>query len=146
MHIRRTSVVVRNHVARKLAAVQFARLSSLNPGEGLKQLPEELRPKSGYSGAYGRLTKEMVAATVTRWVFHPGSGRFGHPVDIRTVTMREAARLQAFPDDFVFTGSYNEQAAQIGNAVPPLLAQRVAESMLEQMSRAEFGVSQMRAS
>ena len=134
--VRRNSMLVRNHLARRMAPVQLARLSSLQPGEGLKNLPAHLRPKSGYSGAYGRLTKDMVAATVTRWVFHPGSGRFGHPVDIRTVTMREAARLQAFPDDFVFTGSYNEQAAQIGNAVPPLLAEVVARAMLGQGLRA----------
>ncbi len=135
-HVRRSSTHATNHVARRMAPVQFERLSSLQPGEGLKQLPESIRPKSGYSGAYGRLTKDMVAATVTRWVFHPGSGRFGHPVDIRTITMREAARLQAFPDDFAFTGSYNEQAAQIGNAVPPLLAERVAQAMLAQRVRA----------
>src|SRR5690606_5274029 len=81
----------------------------------------------------GRLTKDMVAPTITRWVFHPGSGRWGHPVDIRTITMREAARIQGFPDWFEFRGTYVQQAGQIGNAVPPLLVERIAESMLLQL-------------
>lgn len=129
--VRENSENVRNHIARKLEQKQLDRLASLAPGQGLKDLPEHLRPRSGYSGAYGRLTKDMVAPTITRWVFHPGSGRFGHPVDSRVLTIREAARLQGFSDRFSFVGSYNEQAGQIGNAVPPLLAQRVGEAILQ---------------
>ena len=121
---------VRNHVARFLQPTQFQRLSSLKPGQGLKDLPPELRTRGGYSGAYGRLTKTMVAPTITRWLFHPGSGRYGHPVDVRTITIREAARLQGFPDRFEFEGTFLQQAGQIGNAVPPLLAFRVAQALL----------------
>ncbi|MGH3089185.1 MAG: DNA cytosine methyltransferase [Rubrobacteraceae bacterium] len=125
---------VSNHIARKLRPTQYERLASIKPGEGMKDLPEHLRPKSGYSGAYGRLSKSMIAPTITRWVFHPGSGRFGHPVDTRVITIREAARLQAFPDSFVFTGTYTQQSHQVGNAVPPLLAEQVAASLLAQFS------------
>jgi len=117
--------VVYNHVARKLQPTQYERLSSLEPGQGMRDLPEHLRAKSGYSGAYGRLTKSMIAPTITRWVFHPGSGRFGHPVQPRVITIREAARLQAFPDSFRFAGTYIQQSHQVGNAVPPLLAERI---------------------
>lgn len=117
---------LRNHVARKLNPKQYDRLASIAPGEGARELPESLRPKSYYSGAYGRLTKDMVARTLTRWMFHPGSGRFGHPVDIRTITIREGARLQSFSDDFVFTGSFTQASSQIGNSVPPLLMQAFA--------------------
>lgn len=126
---------VKNHIARKLAEKQYQRLASIGPGQGHKDLPKHLQTKGGYSGAYGRLTKDMIAPTITRWVFHPGSGRWGHPVDIRTLTIREAARIQSFPDDFEFVGSYNDQAGQIGNAVPPLLAQAIAESMKDQLER-----------
>lgn len=124
---------VTNHVARRLQPIQYERLASLLPGQGLTDLPKHLRPKSGYSGAYGRLTKDMVAPTITRWVFHPGSGRWGHPVDIRVLTIREVARIQGFPDSFHFVGTYTQQAAQVGNAVPPLLAARIAESLLKQI-------------
>ena len=125
---------VRNHIAKKLSSIQQERLSSLKPGEGLKQLPDHIRPKGGYSGAYGRLTKDMVAPTITRWVFHPGSGRYGHPVDERVITIREAARLQGFRDSFTFCGSYTEQAGQIGNAVPPILMQAVVKSIKKSLA------------
>jgi DNA (cytosine-5)-methyltransferase 1 len=124
---------VHNHVARFLQPTQFARLAALRPGQGHKDLPKELQVGGGYSGAYGRLTKDMVAPTITRWVFHPGSGRWGHPVDVRVISIREVARIQSFPDSFKFVGSYTQQAGQLGNAVPPLLIQRLAESMLAQL-------------
>ena len=124
---------VLNHVARPLRPKQLARLSSLKPGEGHRDLPADLQVRGGYSGAYGRLTKEMTAPTITRWVFHPGSGRWGHPVDIRTLTIREVARIQGFRDDYEFVGSFVEQAGQLGNAVPPLLVENVARSMRRQL-------------
>lgn len=128
--IRNGNRTIANHVARRLQPTQYERIASLAPGQTMKQLPAHLQTKGGYSGAYGRLTKEMIAPTITRWVFHPGSGRWGHPVDTRLLTMREAARLQSFPDSYEFVGTYIQQAGQIGNAVPPLLAQRIAENLL----------------
>lgn len=132
--MRNGSPEVANQKPRRLQPTQHERLSSLAPGEGLKELPDHLRPRSGYSGAYGRLTEDMVAPTITRWVFHPGSGRWGHPRDIRVLTIREAARIQGFPDDFEFVGSYNDQAGQVGNAVPPLLARRIGEGIRRQLA------------
>jgi DNA (cytosine-5)-methyltransferase 1 len=121
---------VYNHVAKELKPTQYERISSLKPGQGIKDLPEHLRPKGGYSGAYGRLTKDMVAPTITRWVFHPGSGRWGHPVDLRLITIREAARLHGFKDCFQFYGSYTQQSGQLGNSVPPLLGKIMGEAFL----------------
>lgn len=115
-----------NHKARKLSDIQYQRISSISEGQGIKDLPEEIRPKSGYSGAYGRLWRDRPSPTITCWVFHPGSGRFSHPIDKRVITNREAARIQSFDDSFKFLGSYNEQARQIGNAVPPLLVKKIA--------------------
>lgn len=106
--------------------------ASLKPGQGHKDLPKHLQVKSAYSGAYGRLTKNLIAPTITRWVFHPGSGRWGHPVDNRTLSIREIARIQSFPDSFEFIGTYTLQAGQLGNAVPPLLIQKLAEQLLAQ--------------
>ena len=130
--MRNAQVKLFNHVARKLKPKQYERLASLKPGQGHKDLPKHLQVKGGYSGAYGRLTKDMVAPTITRWVFHPGSGRWGHPVDKRTLSIREVARIQSFPDSFELIGSYTQQAGQLGNAVPPLLIQKLAESILVQ--------------
>jgi DNA (cytosine-5)-methyltransferase 1 len=125
---------VKNHIARKLADKQYQRIASISPGQGHKDLPTHLQTKGGFSGAYGRLTKDMIAPTITRWVFHPGSGRWGHPVDVRTLTIREAARIQSFPDSFEFVGSYTDQAGQIGNAVPPLLVQAIVQCMKNQLA------------
>lgn len=130
--MRDSNKVVTNHIARPLRPTQHERLASIQPGQGMKDLPAHLKTKGGYSGAYGRLTKDMVAPTITRWVFHPGSGRWGHPVDTRLLTIREIARIQSFPDSFEFVGSYVQRAGQLGNAVPPLLAQQIVESMLAQ--------------
>ena len=124
--MRSNSNALYDHVTRKLNTKQYTRIASLEPGQGLKNLPKEIRPKSGYSGAYGRLDFEMVAPTITRWFFHPGSGRFCHPHEVRLLTIREAARLQSFSDDFVFTGTYIEKSHQVGNAVPPLIMQSIA--------------------
>lgn len=120
-----------DHVTRELNEKQFSRLLALQPGQGIKDLPDPLRPRSGYSGAYGRLDYEMVAPTITRWVFHPGSGRYGHPREVRLITIREAARLQSFSDDFRFLGTYIQKAHQLGNAVPPLLMTALAPAITD---------------
>lgn len=129
--MRAGSELLHDHVARKLAPAQLERVSYLKPGqgEGVEALPAHLRPKSGYSGAYARLIPGEPARTITRWVFHPGSGRFFHPYDNRVVTIREAARLQSFPDWFVFEGTYIQKAHQVGEAVPPLLTQAFAREV-----------------
>lgn len=131
--MRTKSGKVHNHTARRLEPTQYARLAALRPGQGHKDLPDDIKVRGGYSGAYGRLTKEMIAPTITRWVFHPGSGRWGHPVDIRTLTIREAARIQGFPDNYEFVGSFIQQAGQIGNAVPPLLIKQICVTMRRQL-------------
>ena len=120
---------VSDHQARSLTQIQMERIACLGEGQGLKDLPDHLRPKSGYSGAYARLFPDEPARTITRWVFHPGSGRFVHPYDNRVITIREAARLQGFPDWFFFTGSYIQKSHQVGEAVPPLLVRHLARSL-----------------
>jgi DNA (cytosine-5)-methyltransferase 1 len=64
-------------------------------------------------------------------------GRFGHPEQNRAISLREAARLQTFPDSFKFVGNFGEIAKQIGNAVPPLLAKRAADVLLRSMKDLE---------
>ena len=128
-HMRRDSSSLFNHIANVMKPMQTARIASIGPGQGLKDMPPELQVNGGYSGAYGRLDYESVAPTITRWVFHIGSGRFAHPREVRGLTMREAARIQSFSDDFHFLGSRSDQAGQIGNAVPPLFMEQLADSI-----------------
>jgi len=85
--------------------------------------------KSGTTDVFGRLWWDRPAFTIRTEFFKPEKGRYLHPEAHRPITHREAARLQTFPDDFVFEGSKIEIAKQIGNAVPPRLAEAVARSV-----------------
>ncbi|MBW7928979.1 MAG: DNA cytosine methyltransferase, partial [Fimbriimonadaceae bacterium] len=73
------------------------------------------------------------AFTIRTEFFKPEKGRYLHPEQHRPITHREAARLQSFPDSFKFCGTKIEIARQIGNAVPPLLAEAVAQSVAQLM-------------
>lgn len=129
--IRNGSTKLTNHIARALSPIQMSRARVLSEGQDARDLPPELAPKKHYSGAYGRLYWDKPARTITRWVFHPGSGRFFHPTQNRTITIREAARLHSFPDNFHFLGTYTEMASQIGESVPPLLGKVIASAILQ---------------
>ncbi|MDZ8080138.1 MAG: DNA cytosine methyltransferase [Nostoc sp. DcaGUA01] len=129
--MRNKSTKIVNHVARALTPIQLSRVRALREGQDARDLPSELAPKKHYSGAYGRLYWDKPARTITRWVFHPGSGRFFHPTQDRTITIREAARLHSYPDNFHFLGTYTDMASQIGESVPPLLGKAIASSILQ---------------
>jgi DNA (cytosine-5)-methyltransferase 1 len=129
--IRNGSTKLLNHVARALSPIQMSRARFLSEGQDARDLPPELAPKKHYSGAYGRLYWDKPSRTITRWVFHPGSGRFFHPTQNRTITIREAARLHSYPDNFHFLGTYTDMASQIGESVPPFLGKVIAESILQ---------------
>ena len=110
------------------------RLRSMRPGMIAADMPEELKPKSQYYNAYGRLSWDKPAKTITKSCNYLGSGCFGHPVEDRGITMREAARLQSFDDDFEFlTASQPHVAKMVGSAVPPLLAAALAESLAKSL-------------
>jgi len=86
-----------------------------------------IRKTKGGTDLFGRLWWDRPSFTIRTEFFKPEKGRFLHPSQNRPITHREAARLQSFPDKFKFTGSKIEIAKQIGNAVPPMLAARVAD-------------------
>jgi len=89
-----------------------------------------VRKKSGGTDLFGRLWRDRPSVTIRTEFFKPEKGRYLHPTADRPITHREAARLQSFPDRFSFQGSKVEIARQIGNAVPPLLAFAIAQSVL----------------
>lgn len=86
-----------------------------------------IRKKSGGTDLFGRLWWNRPAVTMRTEFYKPEKGRYLHPEQHRPITHREAARFQSFPDTFIFSGSKIEIAKQIGNAVPPLLAARIAD-------------------
>ena len=89
------------------------------------------KKKSGGTDLFGRLWWIRPGVTIRTEFFKPEKGRYLHPKQQRPITHREAARLQSFPDNFMFLGTKIEVAKQIGNAVPPLLAKSVAELLLK---------------
>ncbi|RFP66407.1 DNA (cytosine-5-)-methyltransferase [Hymenobacter lapidiphilus] len=85
---------------------------------------------SGFSTSYSRLDADEPSTTITVNFVHPSSNRCIHPIQHRALTPREGARLQSFPDTFVFNGKKTQIVKQIGNAVPPLLGEVIAEAIL----------------
>jgi DNA (cytosine-5)-methyltransferase 1 len=85
-----------------------------------------IRKTSGGTDLFGRLWWDRPSVTIRTEFFKPEKGRYLHPSEHRPISHREAARIQSFPDSFVFRGSKTEIAKQIGNAVPPILAYHLA--------------------
>ena len=90
-------------------------------------MPKEHLTKSIYSGTWTRLKENAFAPTITTRFDTPSSGMFTHPILDRCLTVREGARIQSFPDKFIFYGAKTSQLKQVGNAVPPLLAYEIAK-------------------
>ena len=109
-------------------------MAALKDGQCKDDLPEELRPKSGFKNTYAKLWWEKPATTITRNFACPSSSRCIHPRDSRALTIREGARLQSFPDNYQFYGSDCLKRLEIGNAVPPLLSVALAEQMLKALN------------
>ncbi len=120
------------HDGRHMSDAYLERFRSIGEGGSRRQLPPDLelpcwREASGHNDVLGRLEWQKPATTVRTEFFRPEKGRFLHPVADRPITAREAARLQSFPDSFRFPAGQTLYSVgrQIGNAVPPLLAEAI---------------------
>lgn len=129
--VRRGSPGVYNHEAPRLSPVNLQRLKYIKPGGNWTDIPHNLLPKgmklarrSDHTKRYGRLTPDGLASTILTKC-DPHWGAYFHYAQDRSLTVREAARCQSFPDHYIFYGSQQEQFAQVGNAVPPMLAKAV---------------------
>jgi DNA (cytosine-5)-methyltransferase 1 len=129
-----------SHIARKVGPQVQKRINALKVGQKMQDLPEELWHDSfryyvkddpnrvgGPNLRIIRLDPRKPSLTVTGFIFN----KFVHPVENRYITPREAARLQGFPDDFLFCGTLTSVQRQVGNAVPVQLAEAVARQILE---------------
>jgi len=131
--LRGTNQMLYNHVSTRHSPVALQRLSMIPPNHGKDVLPEEHLTKSIYSGTWERMVKDEQSVTITTRFDTPSSGKFTHPFLNRAITVREAARIQSFPDNYIFIGTKTSQMKQVGNAVPPLLAQAIAKQIKEDM-------------
>ncbi len=121
---------VTEHAAPKNGEHLIRIMEALKDGQSKDDLPEDIRPKSGYGNTYAKLWWERPSTTITRNFACPSSSRCIHPRDSRAMSIREGARLQSFPDDYQFYGSDGTKRLEIGNAVPPLLSIAIARQML----------------
>lgn len=130
------------HRRTRLSALNQKRIELIPPGGGMQDLPHDLKvnchkvgaDKIGHRYVYGRLAPDRPSATITARFDSFTRGKFGHPVEPRNITLREGARLQSFPDTFKFLGNQEEITAQIGNAVPPLVAETLANAAVRYLA------------
>jgi DNA (cytosine-5)-methyltransferase 1 len=110
-------------------------LELIPPGGSVLDLPKRLRPKSYFKNTYARLVPDAPSPTITRNFGTPSSSRCVHPFQNRALSTREGARLQGFPDSYAFSGAKGSKNLQIGNAVPPILGQVLANAFLDSLRK-----------
>lgn len=141
------------HYYRPLQGVDMARASALRPGQSMRDLPPDLQHISFVRRAFRRVqdgipterrggaptgVRRLRADEPSKAVTGGARAEFLHPQEHRPLTLRECARLQTFPDQFNFCGTVSQQSQLIGNAVPPLLAQAIAESLLHDLKHNDY--------
>jgi DNA (cytosine-5)-methyltransferase 1 len=140
--------IISNHIARRVGSDVQKRIDALKIGQKMQDLPEELwhdsfkfyvkhdpNRQGGPNLRMIRLDPNKPSLTVTGYVFN----KFVHPYENRFITVREAARLQGFPDDLKFQGTLTSTQLQVGNAVPIPLAKAVFENLTSQAQSLGFG-------
>ncbi|WP_282943927.1 DNA cytosine methyltransferase [Cellulomonas endometrii] len=133
---------VHDHVSGKLSDLDRVVVQSVPAGGNWRDLPEDFpsarvrqiresaaRGEGSRSTYYGRLSWDRPSYTISTYLTRPGNGTFIHPELDRLITVREAARLQGFPDRVRFQGSMRQRCMQVGNAVPPPLAYQLGSTI-----------------
>jgi DNA (cytosine-5)-methyltransferase 1 len=139
--LREKSNCIFNHYAPRLTPINIQRMRFIPQGGSWRDIPQYLLPdgmkrakRSDHTKRYGRLMEDGLSSTIlTRC--DPHWGAYIHPTQDRTLTVREAARLQTFPDRIKFFGPRVEQYRQVGNAVPPLLGKAIARAVKKILSK-----------
>ena len=145
-YLRGNAKTVTDHFSPALSEMQLERVRGLAPGQTMKDLPEHLQHASFQKRAFRRVMdgtpverrggapsglKRFFADEPSLTITSAATREFVHPKEDRLLTLRECARLQTFPDSFVFAGSAASRIQQIGNAIPPILARTVADHISE---------------
>jgi len=134
----------RLHFARQHSKLNLERLQNIpHDGGNRSSLPDHLQlpchkklvgKSNSFPDTYGRMKWHDVAPTLTTGCTDITKGRYAHPIQNRAITLREAARLQSFPDDYIFIGNSAQIATQIGNAVPPAMMAGIAKSLFKALT------------
>ena len=125
-----------NHQTANFADITLERIQHTPEGGDRRNWPDSLildchKNYKGHTDTYGRLRRDQHAVTLTTKCISISNGRFGHPRQNRALSVREAAALQTFSDDFIFEGSLGQTAKQVGNAVPVLFAKVLGEVIVQ---------------
>jgi DNA (cytosine-5)-methyltransferase 1 len=144
-YLRGEATAITDHYAPALSEIQFERVRGLRPGQTMKDLPEALQHDSFRRRAFRRVMdgtpvekrggapsglKRLFADEPSLTITSAATREFVHPTEDRLLTLRECARLQTLPDEFMFAGSAASRMQQIGNAIPPMLARALAEHIM----------------
>jgi DNA (cytosine-5)-methyltransferase 1 len=135
-----------NHIAPVLSKLEWEMAQHIPAGGNWKNIPEsipsqrlvQIRKSGGRTTYYGRLEWDKPAYTITTYFNRLGNSSNLHPDQQRMISIREGARLQSFCDNFIFYGTKTSQYKQIGNAVPPLLARAIAETLAPHLENKTF--------
>jgi DNA (cytosine-5)-methyltransferase 1 len=143
-HRRMRSSELHDHYAAALSPLTLERLRVLAPGQDWRDLPFHLLPPSmqralrkDHTRRYRRMTWDGVPRSIITRFRDPKSGEYTHPQQNRTISIREAARIQGFPDWFSFSGPNTSKYTQVGNAVPVPLARAIASEVRACLTGAE---------
>lgn len=139
--LRNGSDYVYNHSCNNLGEINLKRLKYIPQGGSWRDIPFELLPaglkrakRSDHTKRYGRLHPDGLCSTVLTKC-DPHWGSFFHPIQDRIISVREAARIQSFPDNYHFMGNVTKQYEQVGNAVPPLMAKEIGHTIISMLDQ-----------
>lgn len=144
--LRKGSRCLRDHEVPSMSDETRSLIQHVPAGGTWRDIPPYLLPeryrgmrRTDSTNLFGRLDASLPAYTITTQFNNVTTGCFTHPVEDRSLSVREGARIQTFPDTYEFVGSLQSRCRQIGNAVPPLLAQVLANAIATQIGGAESG-------
>lgn len=131
--MRKGSIKLYNHKASNHAQIAIEKLKMIPPEKGKECLPKGLHGKQIFNSTWSRLVWDESSPTIDTRFDASSNGKNNHPFLNRAITPREAARLQSFDDKYIFYGTKVAIRTQIGNAVPPLMAKAIADTIYEQL-------------
>ncbi|MCQ2685266.1 DNA cytosine methyltransferase [Helicobacter pylori] len=133
--MRKNSPKLYNHQATNHSQAALEKLKLINKEQGKECLPKNLHGKQQFKSTWGRLNWNKISPTIDTRFDTPSNGTNSHPELHRSITPREAARIQSFSDDYIFYGNKTSVCKQIGNAVPPLLALALGKAILKNLRK-----------
>ncbi|GAA7956347.1 hypothetical protein COL5_14830 [Helicobacter pylori] len=131
--MRKDSPKLYNHQATNHSQAALEKLKLINKEQGKECLPKNLHGKQQFKSTWGRLNWNKISPTIDTRFDTPSNGTNSHPELHRSITPREAARIQSFSDNYIFYGNKTSVCKQIGNAVPPLLALALGKAILKSL-------------